>query len=282
MHLDPSLLAIPIYIIFMLWEWWTIEKRKSRGGDYLGYERFDTMASIGTGLVSVVTVGLLSLLAGKIGRWAYDHRLLELSGWLAWFVGMVVWDFAYYWLHRAEHEIRLLWASHVGHHSSDYYNFSTALRQTWLPWGVLLFFPPIAFLGIEPWIIMTCGGINLLYQFFIHTETISRLPYWVEYIFNTPSHHRVHHGSNPQYLDKNHGGMLIIWDRMFGTFKEESLPVIYGLTKRFQSFNLWRIFIHEYEDIVVDVKAATGWRKKLRAIFGNPATATVRSSEETT
>lgn len=271
MNIDPSLLAIPVYLISMLWESRSLSVRISRGEELIGYEKEDTIASIGTGLVSVLTVGVLSFVGGLMGRWFYDHRVVSLDGWVAWVVGMLAWDFAYYWLHRAEHEVRLLWASHVGHHSSRRYNFSTALRQTWFPWGILLAFPPIAFLGVNPEVLMMCGGFNLLYQFFIHTEVVGRFPQVIEFLFNTPSHHRAHHGSNPRYIDKNHGGILILWDRLFGTFEEESERVVYGLTRNVEGHNLWTIFIHEYSSIAAALRGTDGWRNKLRILLGNPA-----------
>ncbi len=128
-------------------------------------------------------------------------------------------DFAYYWFHRIHHEVRVFWASHVVHHSSQHYNLSTALRQTWTPMTALPFWAGLALLGFQPWMILTQQAISLIYQFWIHTERIGRLPAPIEYVFNTPSHHRVHHGSNEIYLDRNYGGILIIWDRLFGTFQ---------------------------------------------------------------
>ena len=150
---------------------------------------------------------------------------------------VVGWDFLYYWTHRWEHEIRFFWAGHVNHHSSERYNLSTALRQPWTPLLTVVTFPLLALVGVAPWMIFTAGGLNLLYQFWIHTEAIDRLPDWYEAVLNTPSHHRVHHGSNAQYLDRNHGGILIVWDRLFGTFEREGERVRYGLTKDIESFN---------------------------------------------
>lgn len=271
MNIDPSLLAIPVYFMAMLWESRKTSRMMVEGRDVTGYEAQDTVASVGTGIVSVGSVGVLSYLGGLIGRWMYDHRFFSVDGWMAWVVGTVVWDFVYYWLHRAEHEVRLLWASHVSHHSSERYNFSTALRQAPFPWGIVVAFPPIALLGVRPEVIVACGGMNLLYQFFIHTEVVGRLHPVVEYVFNTPSHHRVHHGSNPGYIDKNHGGILILWDRAFGTFKEEGERVVYGLTRPVGSYNLWTIFIHEYVSIVSALRRTVGWKNKLKLLLGNPA-----------
>ena len=180
------------------------------------------------------------------------------------------WDFVYYWNHRFMHESRYMWADHVVHHSSEHYNLSTALRQpvadvlgTFAPYGVLCLF------GISPELILTARGVNLLYQFWIHTEAIGRLgpP---EAVLNTPSHHRVHHGSNRQYLDRNHGSILIVWDKLFGTFEPEGEPVVYGLTKNIGTFDPARIAAHEYADIVRDVAASTSWGERLSHVVRGP------------
>jgi sterol desaturase/sphingolipid hydroxylase (fatty acid hydroxylase superfamily) len=192
------------------------------------------------------------------------------AGWAGWVVVLVGWDFAYYWNHRVEHENRLLWACHVNHHSSRYYNLSTALRQPWTPFAGLVFFPPLALLGIQPWMIMVSGGINLIYQYWIHTEAIDRMPAWFEAIFNTPSHHRVHHGSNPEYLDKNYGGILIVWDRLFRSFEPERARVVYGLTKNIDTFNLWTIAFHEYAAIGRDLRAARSMRDRMGILVHGP------------
>ena len=186
----------------------------------------------------------------------------ELHGWSAWVVGLLGVEFFYYWDHRAGHEIRLLWAAHVIHHSSQKYNLSTALRQTWTGEYTVLFFLPVALLGVPVEIILAAWSVNLLYQFWIHTEAIDRLPRWFEFVFNTPSHHRVHHGSQAQYLDRNYGGVLIVWDRLFGTFEPEGEQVIYGLTKNLETFNPLRVATHEYVALYRDVQAADSWRSR--------------------
>ena len=146
-------------------------------------------------------------------------------------------DLAYYWFHRVSHESRVFWASHVVHHSSQHYNLSTALRQTWVPMTYLPFWLPLLLLGFPPWTVLLAQSWSLIYQFGLHTERIGKLPRWVEGIFNTPSHHRVHHGANEQYLDRNYGGILVIWDRLFGTFEPEGERVQYGLTTNIKTFN---------------------------------------------
>jgi len=180
------------------------------------------------------------------------------------------WDFIYYWNHRFMHESRYMWAVHVVHHSSEHYNLSTALRQpvaesfgTFLPYGAL------CLAGIPPDVVATARGVNLLYQYWIHTETIGRLGP-VEGPFNTPSHHRVHHGSNRRYLDRNHGSILIVWDRLFGTFEPESEPVVYGLTHNIGTFDPRRIIDHEYIDMLRDVAGSTSWRERLSYVVRGP------------
>ncbi|MBL0746418.1 sterol desaturase family protein [Nocardioides baculatus] len=186
------------------------------------------------------------------------------------------WDFIYYWNHRASHESRWLWAVHVVHHSSERYNLSTALRQP-VAEGVTLTVPYglLALAGVRPALIEQARGINLIYQFWIHTEAIQRLG-WVEKVFNTPSHHRVHHGSNRDYLDRNHGSILILWDRLFGTFEEEDEPVVYGLTSNVDSYNPARIATHEWADIAADVAAADDWHDRFSFLLRRPGWAYAR------
>ena len=253
------------------WEVRALPRMKAAGRDVLGYERRDTRASILFGLVSLATVGALDYGVKLLSEWLWQYRITDLgNGVLGWVVALLAWDFAYYWLHRAEHESRILWAAHVNHHSSEFYNLGTALRQPWAPIVLILFFPPLALVGVRPWMIAVSGGFNLVYQFWIHTEAVGKLPAWFEFVFNTPSHHRVHHGSQQQYLDRNHGGVLIIWDRMFGTFEAEGDRVRYGLTKNIQTFNLWTIFDHELVAIGRDVSGATRWRDRLGYVSRGP------------
>jgi sterol desaturase/sphingolipid hydroxylase (fatty acid hydroxylase superfamily) len=183
-------------------------------------------------------------------------------------------DFAYYWFHRASHECRFWWAAHVNHHSSQHYNLSTAIRQpwtgvlvgTWAPWF------PLVLLGFPPEMIFVQSGFSLLYQFWLHTESIRRMPRWFEYLFNTPSHHRVHHAANPRYVDRNYGGTLMVWDRLFGTFAAESdqEPCRYGLIKNIDTYNPIKIAFHEWAAIVRDVRSARSLREVFRYVFGPP------------
>ncbi len=192
------------------------------------------------------------------------------SGPLALAAAIVGWDFIYYWNHRFMHQSRYMWAVHVVHHSSEHYNLSTALRQpvadalgAALPYGAL------CWLGLPPATVKRARDLNLLYQYWIHTETIGRLGP-AEAAFNTPSHHRVHHGSNREYLDRNHGSIFIIWDRLFGTFEPEGEPVVYGLTQNIDSFNLGRIATHEYVDMLRDVADARSWSERFSYVLRGP------------
>jgi sterol desaturase/sphingolipid hydroxylase (fatty acid hydroxylase superfamily) len=195
----------------------------------------------------------------------------DLGGsWPAWAAAIFGWDFIYYWNHRFMHESRWLWAVHVAHHSSERYNLSTALRQpvaesitVAVPYSLL------ALLGVRPHLIEQARGLNLLYQFWIHTEAIHTIGP-LERVLNSPSHHRVHHGSNRRYLDRNHGSILIVWDRLFGTFEPETEPVVYGLTRNIDSYNPVVIATHEMVDIARDVADAGTWRDRLSFLLRGP------------
>ena len=211
----------------------------------------------------------------------WRHRVLPDLGYGPVAIALAVagWDFIYYWNHRFMHESRYMWAVHVVHHSSEHYNLSTALRQpvadalgTTVPYGVL------CLLGVSPDLVETARGINLLYQFWIHTETIGRLGA-PEAVLNTPSHHRVHHGSNRQYLDRNHGSILIVWDRLFGTFEPEGEEVVYGLTKNIDTFNPGRIAGHEHVEMLRDVARSTSWRERLSYVVRGPGWANRHRAE---
>ena len=172
-------------------------------------------------------------------------------------------DLCYYWFHRFGHRVRLGWAAHVNHHSSNFYNLSTALRQSWTgPVLKVWFYLPLVLIGFHPLMVVTAQAISLIYQFWIHTEAIGRLPRPIEAVFNTPSHHRVHHGANPQYLDRNYAGIFIIWDRLFGTFTPETEPARYGLTKPLETRNPVKIAFHEWVSMTRHAIRAKRWKNK--------------------
>jgi sterol desaturase/sphingolipid hydroxylase (fatty acid hydroxylase superfamily) len=198
----------------------------------------------------------------------------------AWLAAVAGWDLIYYWTHRLMHEVRGLWAIHVVHHSSERYNLSTALRQPvadvlgcFVPYGAL------SRLGIRPGLVAQARGLNLLYQYWIHTDAIRSLGP-VEEVLNTPSHHRVHHGSNQRYLDRNHGSILIVWDRLFGTFQREEETVVYGLTKNIGTYSPGAIATHEYRDIVRDIAGSSSWRERLSYVLRGPGWAYRRHAEQ--
>lgn len=201
------------------------------------------------------------------------------TGPLAWTLAIAGWDLVYYWNHRFMHEVRAQWAVHVVHHSSERYNLSTALRQpvadlfgVFLPYGIL------SRLGVRPSLVEHARGINLIYQYWIHTDSIRSIG-TAEEVLNTASHHRVHHGMNAKYIDRNHGSILIVWDRLFGTFQREEEPVRYGLTKNIGTFNPVRIASHEHADIVRDIAASTTWPDRLSFALRGPGWAYARHAE---
>ncbi|MBK8332661.1 MAG: sterol desaturase family protein [Acidimicrobiaceae bacterium] len=237
----------------------------------VGYERKDTTASlsmlVGNVAFSFVTAAAFS----RFDRFLFRHRVSNVGRRRGSFLtAMVLWDFLYYWDHRWMHEVRLLWANHVTHHSSQRYNLSTALRQPWSGFLTFWVFAPMPLLGYASKTTMRAGQLNLLYQYWIHTEAIDRLPAAAEQVLNTPSHHRVHHGANQQYLDKNHGGILIVWDRLFGTFEPEVRRIKYGLTKNIKTYNPLRIAYHEMADIARDVRSAGNMRDRLGYVLRRP------------
>jgi len=278
---DPTLFAIPAFFVLMIVEARVLRAQRARAaGDTLGYARRDTWASLLVGLGSVVPVAILNIGVFVIATWLWQFRLFDLgTGVIGWSAAIVAWDFSFYWQHRWEHEIRILWACHVNHHSSERYNLSTALRQPWTPWTHLVMYPGWALLGIRPAMILVAGGFDLIYQFWIHTEAVGRLPRWFEFVFNTPSHHRVHHGSNRNYLDANYGGVLIIWDRMFATFVPETENVVYGLTKNIDTYSPVRIAFHEYASMWQDLRGRSG-RDRFRTIVGRPGWAPDRPADQ--
>jgi sterol desaturase/sphingolipid hydroxylase (fatty acid hydroxylase superfamily) len=260
--------SVPLFIGLLGFEVWFTARRPGR---VAGYEWRDTLASLSMGvgnmLIAVFTKG--ATLA--VYTWLHSFAVFDLGwAWWAWPIALLGDDFCYYWFHRMHHEVRFLWAAHENHHSSEHYNFATALRQSWTtPFTGPLFWAPLALLGVEPLMIVAAQGVSLIYQFWIHTEWIDRLGP-LEWVFNTPSHHRVHHGRNLEYLDRNHGGILIVWDRLFGSFEPERASVDYGLTKNLESFSPLRIAFHEWVAMFGDAATAPGWREAFGYLLRPP------------
>jgi len=215
--------------------------------------------SLAMGLGSTVAGVLIGGLTLAAALWVHQYRLFTIppSAIWAWGALFLLEDLTYYWFHRLSHERRFWWASHVNHHTSQHYNLSTALRQTWTGGvaGTWLLWLPLSFLGFPPAMVAIQKGISLVYQYWVHTEAVRRLPPWFEAVMNTPSHHRVHHARNPIYLDRNYAGILIVWDRLFGTFQPEldDEPCRYGVVKNLATFNLLRVAFHEWAGIARDL-----------------------------
>ena len=273
------LYAIPAFLLAIVIEALWLRRRPA----LRGYERRDTAASLTLGLWSVGVSALAKLGSIPLFTVLYEHRLADLgAAWWGWLVLLFAEDLCYYWFHRLHHEVRLLWACHVNHHSSEHYNLSTALRQPILtPLTGPLFWAPLPLLGFSPAMVLTAQAWSLLYQFGLHTEVIGRLGP-LEWLFNTPSHHRVHHGNNLAYLDRNHGGIFIVWDRIFGTFEPEGEPVVYGLTKNIHTFNPVRIAFHELAAIGRDVASAPTLLSRLAYVLAPPGWSHDGSSQTAT
>ncbi|MGH2905884.1 MAG: sterol desaturase family protein [Solirubrobacterales bacterium] len=239
----------------------------------IGFERKDTRTSISMGIGNAIINSVWRLGEIAVLAWIYENfRFFTMPNDAVYTYALLFLadDMAFYWYHRIHHEMRLFWAQHVVHHSSQHFNLSTALRQQWLLMTELPFWAPLAFLGFTPAMIVGMHAVSLMYQYWIHTETIKKLPRWYEFVFNTPSHHRVHHGSNAQYLDRNYGGIMIIWDRIFGSFEPEGDRVKYGLTKNIHTFNPFRVFAHEWASIWRDVRGASSWHDRFGYVFRGP------------
>jgi sterol desaturase/sphingolipid hydroxylase (fatty acid hydroxylase superfamily) len=236
--MSPAILfyAIPGFVILLSIEAWFSYKENKKL-----YETKDTFGSLGLGIGNVLTGFITKGIIWGLFSFLYQFRIFQLddSKWWFWLLLFLADDFSYYWFHRISHQVNYFWASHVVHHSSQHYNLAAALRQTWTgnATGSFLFWAWMPLVGFNPLWVLFMQQVSLIYQFWIHTETIQTMPRWFEFIFNTPSHHRVHHGSDLKYLDKNHAGILIIWDRIFGTFKKEEERPTYGLTRNILSYN---------------------------------------------
>nr|WP_029927066.1 sterol desaturase family protein [Ochrobactrum sp. UNC390CL2Tsu3S39] len=251
---DVTRVAIPLYVLGILIELVAIRYWQRKGE----FETRDAFTSLLMGAGNVAAGLLLGFVSLTALLWVWQFRFLDLGlHWWVFVVAFIFDDLRYYCYHRIAHRVRWVWAEHVNHHSSQHYNLTTALRQSWTGQmtGMFVLQVPMVLLGFHPAVIAFVYGFNLIYQFWIHTEAIDKLPRPIEFIFNTPSHHRVHHATNPRYLDANYAGTLIIWDRMFGTFVEElpeDMPR-YGIVKNVGTFNPVRVAFHEWVGMFKDV-----------------------------
>lgn len=268
---DLILYAIPFFVVTVITEGIIVARKFPSG-----YSVKDALASISMGLGNVFIGFASQLLVAFVFTVLYDNfRVTTLPfSWWVWILLLFADDFCYYWTHRIGHESRLFWASHIVHHSSRKFNLSTALRQTWTGgFFTFLFYLALPVIGFHPVMIFTQMSVSLLYQYWIHTELIKKMPRWFESVMNTPSHHRVHHGSNPLYLDRNYAGIFIIWDKWFGTFQPEldHEKVQYGLTTNIDSYNPVYIGFHEWGNLFRDIfSSGANWRGKIGYLLHRP------------
>jgi sterol desaturase/sphingolipid hydroxylase (fatty acid hydroxylase superfamily) len=267
--------AVPVMISLTVLEWVLSYRQKK---DI--YDGKDTLAAVAIGAVNILisaaikvaTFGII-LFFYNLVPWSIPHT------WWAYVLCLIWIDFWRYWAHRIAHENRFWWATHVTHHNSEKYNFSVSFRLGWTQHIKIIFFIPVALVGFHPVVFFICHQIEVLYQFWIHTEYIRKLPKPIEYIFTTPSHHRVHHAVNDKYLDKNYGSTLIIWDRIFGTFQPEEEQAKYGITKPVNSYNPVTLNFHEWRDIVNDVRRSKSLKEAWAMTFSRPANLEMRKQE---
>jgi sterol desaturase/sphingolipid hydroxylase (fatty acid hydroxylase superfamily) len=263
--------AVPSFLLLLALEALWISRTTGDGLPLRGYDSRDVAASLSMGVGNVAVAGVAKGAVFAFYLLLFQFRVIEWEVGIAfWAVLLVCEDLCYYGFHRSSHEVRCLWAAHENHHSSRFYNLSTALRQSWTtPLTGWIFWAPLPLLGFHPTYILMAQSISLIYQFWIHTELLGPMTRFGR-VFNTPSHHRVHHGRNVRYLDRNHGGVLIVWDRLFGTFEPEVEPVDYGLTKNIETFNPIRIAFHAWHDLLRDSRCAANWREALAYWFRPP------------
>lgn len=259
--------AAPVMFFFVILEW-VISYLQHRNL----YEKKETIGSVLVGLGNVTINLALKLGLFYLIVWCYN--LLPWRMYLNWWTFIpcyIIFDLCSYWAHRISHQQRFWWATHVVHHSSEYYNLTVSFRLSWVQTIKLIFFLPVALIGFHPIVFFVVNQIAVLFQFWVHTEYIRKLHPAIEYVFATPSNHRVHHGSQEKYINKNYGATFIIWDRMFGTYQPEEEQAVYGITHDIEhKANPIFINFHEYIDMWNDVKNARGFKNKLFYLFGNP------------
>ncbi len=278
MTFQPQLILIyfaPVFLAFIAWEWLSLRKQTGSAPASAQYSLADTASNITLALLHEIGDGIAALVTLGIYYWLFDFRLFDIPNTLwAFTLLFVLQDFCYYWFHRASHRIRWMWASHVVHHSSPNLNFSTAFRQslTYPISGMWVFWIPLVMLGFEPMTVIAVVLFNLAYQFFIHTQLSPKFDGFGK-VFNTPSHHKVHHSRNPEYIDMNYAGTLIIWDKLFGTFIPEKDDVVcdFGITRQIKSHNPIRLTFHEWQDMFTDaLSGKKTWQQRLKHFWAPP------------
>ena len=259
--------AAPVMFFFVALEWY-ISYRQDR---HL-YEKKETIGSIFVGIGNVIIAFLMKI--ALLSLIVLVYNLVPWRMYFSWWMLLpcyVIFDFFSYWAHRTSHQQRFWWATHVVHHTGENYNLTVSFRLSWVQHLKIIFFMPVAFIGFHPVIFFIVNQIAVLFQFWVHTEYIRKCPRFIEYIFATPSNHRVHHGSQEKYINKNYGATFIIWDRMFGTFQEEDEKVIYGVTHNIENkLNPLIINFHEFRDIWNDIRSTTSWKMRFFYLFGDP------------
>ena len=236
------------------------------------YDRRDSQANVVMGVLTFLSKMAIKGVSYLLYFYLYEYAIFEIpEDSIFWFIiGFLLNDFLFYWYHRMSHEVRMFWAIHVTHHSSPKLNITTAMRGSFVN-NIFhtLFWAPLALIGFSPYVIITSDAFSYFYQLWLHTRIVPKLGFY-EWAFNTPSHHRVHHGSNEQYLDKNYGAVLILWDRMFGTFAKEEKEVTYGLTKPINSYNPIKLIFHECVDIYRDIRRTPTFKERMRILLRRP------------
>jgi hypothetical protein len=263
---DPIAVSVPLFVVAIGVEAFVAHRRGIRA-----YRLADTVTDLSCGVASQLEG--VAFMAAQLGvyAWFYAHRVTTLHGWLAWAVAFVGVDFLYYWWHRLSHEVNFLWAAHVVHHQSEDYNLAVALRQSITTgWSALPFYLPLALAGVSTEIFAFIHALSIVYQFWFHTRLVGKVRGVLDYVVNLPHHHRVHHAINPQYLDKNYGATLIVWDRLFGTYAEENEPCVYGITKPLASFNPLWAQLHFFIELAQQTLALRG-ADRLRVWVASPA-----------
>ena len=265
---DPMIYAVPVFFFLIIIELIVNYNQKREL-----YNSKDTLANIAMiAGASIVATGV-KVIAFMLFVFIHQFAIFDIGyQWWAWVILLFADDLTFYVHHRLSHEVRILWAAHINHHSSEKLNFSTALRQSWTELLYKYFFWLwLPLIGFEPLMIMLMMSISMIYQFWPHTQLVGKLGS-LEWLFNTPSHHRVHHASNIRYLDRNHGGILIIWDRLFNTFSEEREieQPIFGITNNIHTYNPINIAFHEFKNLWADLKKAPDFETKLKYIFNPP------------
>lgn len=263
--------ALPIILLMIF-----VEVLVASARNISAYKTNDSLGTLGLLTGNILMAVSIKGFTLAFHLFLYEFRVFDLVSlfpiWILWLMTFVLIDFIFYFYHRISHRSRFLWAIHMSHHSSEEMNFVVAYRQAWLgPISKVPFFMILPIIGLDPTMIAVAGVLSTLWGIVGHTQIINKLgPF--EWIFNTPSHHRVHHGSNAQYIDRNYGNLLIIWDRFFGTFEPENEPVKYGLVKNVNTFNPIKITFMGWQEIYQDIKNSTSSKEALGHFFGPPKT----------